>query len=116
MRVRERRAPVERESHSVRGCGDGEDAIGRPLGCGVPDHEEVVVVVDQFVGGGQPPAQVSSYRADQRLVLRLKLIDKALELLLHRSGVHRMDLPGWLHGVPFLCLNLGFLNAGNAVG
>jgi hypothetical protein len=57
MRIGKRGSVVERQPDSICACGNGQDAVGWSLGRAVPDYEKIVVVVNQFVGGGQAPAQ-----------------------------------------------------------
>src|SRR5580700_5204760 len=57
MRIGERGSVVERQPNSIRACGNRQDAIRRSLGRAVPNHEKVVVVVNQFIGSGQALAQ-----------------------------------------------------------
>ena len=51
MRIGQLGSVIERQPNSVRGGSNGDDAIGWPLGRAIPNNEEVVVVVDQFIGG-----------------------------------------------------------------
>src|ERR1700688_132065 len=57
MRIGESGSVVERQPNSIRVCGNGQDAIGRSLGRAVPNHEKVVVVINQFISCGQTLAQ-----------------------------------------------------------
>jgi hypothetical protein len=57
MGIGERGSVVERQPNSICARGNGQDAIGRSLGRALPNHEKVVVVINQFIGCGQPLAQ-----------------------------------------------------------
>jgi hypothetical protein len=82
MRVGQRCAVVERQPNSVRARSNGEDAIGRSLSRAVPNHEKVVIIVDQFIGSGQTLAQYFPYGTNQRRVFRIEFPNKACKLLL----------------------------------
>jgi hypothetical protein len=82
MRIGERGSVVERQPNSIRACGNGQDAVGRSLGRAVPNHEKVIVVVDQFIGSGQTLAQYFPYGTNQRRVFRIEFPNKACKLLL----------------------------------
>jgi len=82
VRIGQRGPVIERETNSVGGSRNGHDTVGWPLGGAIPDDEEVVVVVDQFIGGRQALAQGFAYRTDQRRVPGVELLDKAVQLLL----------------------------------
>src|ERR1700722_1897719 len=99
MRIRKRRAIVERKAHSVCSRGNRDDAIGRAFARTVADDEEIVVVVDQFVRGGKPFAERLAHRANQRLIFRLEFVDELLECLFGISGRSRSGLRGCLHAV-----------------
>ena len=103
MRIGKRGSVVERKPNSIGACGNGQDAIGRSLGGAVPNHEKVVVVINQFIGSGQTLAQQFAHGTDQCCVLRVKFADKARKLpLACRVGLGSNSF----RGLPGYCVRL----------
>ena len=97
MRAGERGSVIERQRDSIGG-GDGNDAIGRSPGRVIPNHEEVVVVVDQLIGGWQTLAHRLAHGTDQLRVFRVELADETFQLPLGRGAGWRGGFCGDLHG------------------
>jgi hypothetical protein len=70
----------EAQTNAVGPRGQRDDGVGGPFGWGVTDHEEIVVVVHQLIGSGEPPAQRLADGANQLLVLRTEFADEGAQL------------------------------------
>lgn len=82
MRIGEAGAVIKGQADSAGASGNGKNAVRRAF-CGtVTDYEEVVIVIDELVGGRQSLAEHFAHCTDQRLVPRIELADEASELLI----------------------------------
>ena len=80
MRIRKSGAMDEAQTYAICTGSHGNNAIRRPIGRAVAEHEEVVVVVGQLVCGRETLAERLAHRTDQGLMPGLELGDEALEL------------------------------------
>ena len=69
FRIRQRSSVDEAEPDTVRACSYRQYRIARTLGRRISDHKEVIVVIDQFVGGGKPSTHGRSNGADEFSVI-----------------------------------------------
>src|ERR1700693_4939362 len=76
----------EAQAYPVCSRGHRDNTVGRPFRRAATAGEKVVVVVGQLVGGREALARGLAHGANPGLVLRLKLGDETLELLLGLRG------------------------------
>jgi hypothetical protein len=70
----------EAQPDAICSRSNGNDGIGRPFCRRIANHEEIVIIVHQLVGGWEPFANRRTHRPDEALVFGRKLRDEALQL------------------------------------
>lgn len=85
MRVWNICAAIEGKPDSAGTSGNGDNAARRALCGAVTNDKKVVIVINQFIRGGQAVAKDFAYGANQRLLIGIKFSNESFELFYSAS-------------------------------
>src|ERR1700731_1574644 len=85
MRVWNICAPIEGKPDSAGASCNGDNAVRRALRGAVTNDKEVVIVINQFMRGGQAVAKYFAHGANQGLMIGIKFGNESCELFFNAS-------------------------------